>query len=82
MIKYVHYDKPLILISAMFLGEARLPSSGSEYNLLRAFGFIKAVSDTVLDMINDVYHDKPLIFIGATFRKKLVSHHQAVNITC
>ena len=29
------------------------------------FEFIKAVSDTVLDMINAVYHDKPLIFIRA-----------------
>ena len=27
--------------------------------------FIKAVSDTVLDTINVVYHDKPLIFITA-----------------
>ena len=26
-----------------------------------------------------VYHDTPLIFIGATFREKLVSHHRAVN---
>ena len=31
-------------------------------------------------MINDVYHDKPLMFIRATFWKKLVSYHQAVNI--
>ena len=30
-------------------------------------------------MINDVYYNKPLIFIGATLREKLVSHHQAVN---
>ena len=44
-----------------------------------AFAFIKAVSDTVLDMINADYHDKPLIFIGATFPEKLVSHHRAVN---
>ena len=29
------------------------------------FRFIKAVSDTVLDMINAVYYDKPLIFIRA-----------------
>ena len=27
--------------------------------------FIKAVSDTVLDMINAAYHDKPLVFIRA-----------------
>ena len=33
--------------------------------LLKTFKFIKAVSDTVLDMINAVYHDKPLIFIRA-----------------
>ena len=27
------------------------------------FEFIKAVSDSVLDMINSVYYDKPLVFI-------------------
>ena len=44
------------------------------------FAYIKAISDTTLDMINAVYHDKPLNFIGATFREKLVvSHHRAVN---
>ena len=26
------------------------------------FEFIKAASDTVLDMINAAYHDRPLIF--------------------
>ena len=49
---------------------------------LKTFELIKAVSDTVFDMINDVYHDKPLMFIRATFREKLVSHHQAVNVKC
>ena len=49
---------------------------------MNIFAFIKAVSDTVLDMINAVYLDKPLIFIGTTFREKLVSFHQAVNINC
>ena len=29
------------------------------------FEFIKAVSDTVLDMINAAYSDKPLIFTKA-----------------
>ena len=43
------------------------------------FKFIKAVSDTGVDMINVIYHDKPLIFIGATFQEKIVYHHQAVN---
>ena len=33
--------------------------------LLKKFKFIKAVSDTVLDMINAAYYDKPLIFITA-----------------
>ena len=60
-------------------GESCLPSAGSEYKLLHTFEFIKAASDTVLDMINAAYYDKPLIFIGATFQKNLVSHHQAVN---
>ena len=40
-------------------GEARLPSSGSEYRLLSKFEFIKAVSDTVLDIINAGYYNKP-----------------------
>ena len=45
------------------------------------FKFIKAVSDTVLDMTKAAHYDKPLIFIGATFREKLVSHHRAVDET-
>ena len=44
--------------------------------------FIKAVFDTVFDVINAAYHDKPLIFIGATIREKLIFHHQAVNVNC
>ena len=48
-----------------FSGEARLPSSSMEYELLNTFEFIKAVSGTVLDMINLVYYDKPLMFIRA-----------------
>ena len=63
-------------------GGACLPSSGSECILLNTFDFIKAVSDTVFDMINVVYYDKPLIFTRAMFREKLVSHHQAVNVYC
>ena len=47
---------------------------------MNTFHFIKAVSDAVLDMINAAYYDKPLILIRATFREKLFSHHQAVNI--
>ena len=43
------------------------------------FKFIKAVSDTVLDMINSACYDKPLIFIGVRFWENLVSHHQAVS---
>ena len=62
------------------MGEAHLPSSGSEYKLLSTIEFIKAVSDTVLGMMNAVCHDKPLIFIRAMFWEKLISHHQAVNI--
>ena len=46
------------------------------------FTFIKAVLDTVFDMINAfiIYYDKPLIFIWATFREKLVSHHRSHTI--
>ena len=46
------------------------------------FDLIKAVSDTVFDMLNVVYHDKPLIFIRATLPEKHVSHHRAVSILC
>ena len=83
MINAVYPDKPLICsYRGCASGEARLPSSGSQYQLLKTFELIKAVSDTVLDKINAVYHDKPLIFIGAALREKLISHHQAVNINC
>ena len=41
---------------------------------------INAVSDTVLDMINAVYHDKNSISLRLTFREKLLSHHQAEKI--
>ncbi|MEL7341285.1 MAG: hypothetical protein AAGM67_12450, partial [Bacteroidota bacterium] len=34
------------------------------------FGLIKAVSDTIFDMIVTTYHDKPLIFSGATFKTR------------
>ena len=40
------------------------------------FEFIKAVSDTVLDMTNAVYHDNDLNIIGPTFREKLLSKIQ------
>ena len=41
--------------------------------------YIKAISDSLFVLLTTfiVYHD--LIFIGATFREKLVSHHRAVN---
>ena len=55
-----YQDKPLIFLG-QFLGEARLPSSGSEYRFLTMLELIKAVSEIVLDMINVVYRDKPLI---------------------
>ena len=52
MINAVDHDKPLILYWGYVSGEASLLSSGSVYKLLYTFEFIKAVSDTVLDMIN------------------------------
>ena len=44
--------------------------------------WMKAVSGTVLNIINSVYHVMPLIFIGATFREKLISHHQTMKEGC
>ena len=82
MINAVYYDKPLILYLGYVSGEACLQSSSSEYKLLNTFEFIKAVSDTVLVMINAAYYAKPLIFTGVLFREKFVSHHQALNINC
>ena len=52
------------------------------YKLLNTFEFIKAVFDTVLDMINVVHYDKPLIFNGATFQMKLITHDRVLNINC
>ena len=49
---------------------------------MNTFQFTKAVSDTVLDMINAAYYAKPLISIEATFLEKFVSQHRAVNINC
>ena len=43
------------------------------------FKLIKAVFNTVLDMIYTVFHDKPLIIIGATFPEKLTSHHSLAD---
>ena len=59
-------------------GEARLSSSGSEYNLLKTFEFIKPVSDTVLDMINVVHCVKYLILSGLQFGR---SHHPSSSLS-
>ena len=83
MINAADHDKPLMFIRATFLEV--LVSHHQALNIyccVCSIEFIKAVSNTILDMINAAYHDKPLMFIGATFREKLVSHHQAVNINC
>ena len=60
MINAVYHDKPFAIYRGDVSGEARLPSSDTEYKLLNIFEFIKAVSDTVFDMINAIYLDKPL----------------------
>ena len=44
--------------------DVHVPSLNSEYKLLNTFEFIKAISDTVLDTVNVVYHAKELIFTG------------------
>ena len=49
----------LYIYRGFVTGEARLPSSGSEYKFMNTFEFIKAVSDTVFDITNAVYNDKP-----------------------
>ena len=63
------------------MGVGFLHSSGNEYELLNACEFIRAVSNTVFDMINDAYYDKPLIFTGIMFWETLISIYQAVNET-
>ena len=50
-----------------------------DLNKLYILSKIYLLNDTLFDMIKAVYHDMPLIFIGVTFREKLVSHHWAVN---
>ena len=37
---------------------------------MNTFELIKAVSDTILDMINVAYHKKPLVFIWEIYRTK------------
>ena len=54
-----------MFVKAVLWEKLPLPSSDSEFKLLKTFEFIKAVSYTVFDMINAVYYDKPLIFTGA-----------------
>ena len=72
------HDNPLMFRSYLS-GEARLPSSGSEYKLMKTFEFIKAVSDTVIDLKNAGHHEKPLMFNRITFQEKLVSHNRAAH---
>ena len=64
----------------LHFGRSSSPSADSEHKLLKTFEFIKAVSDTVIDMINGAYRDQPLmIFVEIAFQDKLVSHHQTVS---
>ena len=77
MINTAYYAKPLILIRAIRLSyqgcfwhcvwhdKCRLLWQSFDFYRGYTFEFIKAVSDTVLDMINAVYHDNPLIFTKA-----------------
>ena len=45
-------------------GKASSPINGEPLSIrMQFFTFIKAISDTVFDMINAVYHDRPLILI-------------------
>ena len=92
-IRHDKYRLSFIMTSIWFhrgyvLGEACLPSSGSENKSLNTFEFIKAVFDTVLelDMINAfiVYHDKHLILSGLRFGRSLsaVIRHEYKLLDC
>ena len=50
------------LLAILFLSSCLVCCSNSFISFIRlkTFKFIKAVSNTVLDMINAAYHDKPL----------------------
>ena len=76
MANAVYHDKAFMFIKGYGSGEAHLPSRSSEYKLLNMIEIIKAVSATALATKNGVQHDKALIFIRATFREKLASHHK------
>ena len=52
------------------------------YGSGHTFEFIKAVSDTVLDIIKAAYYAKPLIFIRTMFREKLVTENSQDKIEC
>ena len=65
MINAVYRHKPLNVYRGYVSGETRLPSSCSEYKFLKTFEFIKAVSNTVFDLINAASYDNPSIVIRA-----------------
>ena len=85
MINAAYYDKPLIFIGlyvwvyqgcfwhGIWHDKFRLLWQAFDIYQDYTFEFTKAVSNTVLDMVNSAYNAKPLI---------LIFHHQVVNINC
>ncbi len=50
------------------------------FNVSETFELIKAISDTVIDMVViTAYHDKPFICFRAAFRKGSDSRHRAMR---
>ena len=75
-INVVYHDKPLILQGLRF-GRSSFPIIRqwiwiAEYVRVYQCCFCQCIR-------HDKWHDKSFIFNGATFREKLVSHHQAVS---
>ena len=75
----VNEDDSCLLIGSVGSKAVTCDTSVDWHFIGRCTEFIKAIFDTVLNMIHATYPRKPLVFIGAAFRGKLVSHHRLIN---
>ena len=58
-------ERGINVLSKPFVGPGLLQTCIKAVLDPNTFKFIKAISVTVLDIINDIYYEKPLIFIEA-----------------
>ena len=73
----INHGKTTLFLSCFVIHCPAKPFFQIDLAWLKTFKFIKAVSDSVFDMINAIYHEKPLIFILYFYlatRKVLISY--------